>query len=117
MKAVIYARFSTEQQSADSIEDQFRECDRHAERLKFTVIERFADEAISGGTHERPGYQAMLALGLLQHPDDLLLAESTFPHRSSSLGFYTPENSHFRWFSFGGARQNCTRNDEFRRLT
>src|SRR5207253_5313064 len=41
-----------------------------------------------------------------QNPNDLLLAESTFPHRSSSLGFYTPENSHFRWFSFGGARQS-----------
>ncbi len=61
MKAVLYARYSTENQSADSIEDQFRVCDRLAERHGLTVVERFSDAAISGGTTERPGYQAMLA--------------------------------------------------------
>src|SRR5439155_17725617 len=49
----------------------------------------------------------------LQNPNDLLLAESTLPHRSSSLGFYTPENSHLSWSSFGGAGQplTCTYTD------
>ncbi len=61
MKAAIYARYSTENQSADSIEDQFRVCVRLAERQGFEVVERFSDAAISGGTSERPGYQALLA--------------------------------------------------------
>lgn len=61
MKTAIYARYSTENQSADSIEDQFRVCERLAERHGFTVIERFSDAAISGGTTERPGYQALLS--------------------------------------------------------
>jgi site-specific DNA recombinase len=61
MKAAVYARYSTENQSADSIEDQFRVCERLAERHGFTVVERFSDAAISGGTSERPGYQALLA--------------------------------------------------------
>lgn len=60
MRAAIYTRFSTEQ-SADSIDDQYCVCERHAERLKVGVVERFNDEAISGGTSQRPGYQAMLA--------------------------------------------------------
>src|SRR5262249_17711339 len=61
MKTAIYARYSTENQSADSIEDQFRVCERLAERHGFTVTERFSDAAISGGTSERPGYQRLLA--------------------------------------------------------
>jgi site-specific DNA recombinase len=61
MKAALYARYSTEKQSADSIEDQHRVCARLAERHGFTVIERFGDAAVSGGTSERAGYQALLA--------------------------------------------------------
>ena len=61
MKCAIYARYSMEHQSPESIEDQFRVCDRLAERHGFTVTERFSDAAISGGTAARPGYQAMLA--------------------------------------------------------
>lgn len=60
MKAALYARYSTENQSADSIEDQHRVCARLAERHGFTVVDRFSDAAISGGTSERPGYQALL---------------------------------------------------------
>jgi hypothetical protein len=39
MKASIYARYSTEPQSADSIEDQFRVCERRAERRSRPVKE------------------------------------------------------------------------------
>ena len=35
-------------------------CQRLAERHGFTVAERFSDAAMSGGTSERPGYQALL---------------------------------------------------------
>ena len=60
MKAAIYARYSKESQSPESIADQTRVCERLAERHRFTVTERFSDAAISGGTSERPGYQALL---------------------------------------------------------
>jgi DNA invertase Pin-like site-specific DNA recombinase len=60
MRAALYARFSTEKQSECSIEDQFRVCERIAERNGFTVVARFSDAAISGGTIERPGYRALL---------------------------------------------------------
>ena len=61
MRAALYARYSTELQSADSIQDQFRVIQRLAEQHKFEIVERFSDAAISGGTSARPGYQAMLA--------------------------------------------------------
>jgi site-specific DNA recombinase len=59
MRAAIYARFSTDKQRDASIEDQNRECERVAKASGFEVVARFADKGISGGTHQRPGYQAM----------------------------------------------------------
>ncbi len=38
----------------------------------------------------------------LQHSNDLFFREPALPHLKSSLGLYTPEDSHFRWSSFGG---------------
>ncbi len=61
MRAVIYARFSTDKQSESSIDDQARNCTRYAERWGMTVITRFEDKAISGASKNRPGFETMLA--------------------------------------------------------
>ena len=76
MKAAIYARFSTEKQSAASIDDQIRVCERLAERHGFDIVERFSDAGISGGTADRPGYQQMLAAAR-RHEFDVIVAEDT----------------------------------------
>lgn len=60
MKAAIYGRFSTENQRDASIDDQFRECERCAQLNNLEVVARFEDRGISGGTTQRPGYQALL---------------------------------------------------------
>jgi site-specific DNA recombinase len=60
LRAAFYARYSTDKQRAESLEDQFHVCERVAAREGFLVAERFGDREISGGTAERPGYQAML---------------------------------------------------------
>jgi DNA invertase Pin-like site-specific DNA recombinase len=74
MRAALYARYSTELQSADSIEDQFRVCERLAARHGFTVLAHFKDEAISGGTAQRPGYQRLLAAAR-RHEFEVIVAE------------------------------------------
>ena len=56
MKAVTYARFSTDKQSDNSIEDQVRNCQRYAEREDMTIIRQYEDKAISGASNDRPGY-------------------------------------------------------------
>ena len=61
MKAALYARYSSENQREASIDDQFRGCEQIATAAGFTIVARFEDRAISGGTADRPGYQAMLA--------------------------------------------------------
>lgn len=60
-RAALYARFSTDKQRDASIEDQFYECERAAEAARLRVVARFEDKGFSGGTAERPGYQALLA--------------------------------------------------------
>src|SRR6185312_1628041 len=74
MKACLYARFSTDNQSPLSIDDQFRVDERIASREGFTVVARFKDEGITGGTDRRPGYQTMLA-GARRHEFGVIVAE------------------------------------------
>lgn len=72
MKAAVYARFSTEEQSEASIEDQLRVCRRVAEREGFETAECYSDAAITGGTAQRPGYQRMLAAARRREFDAIL---------------------------------------------
>jgi site-specific DNA recombinase len=61
MKAILYARYSTELQSSLSIEDQLRVCSAYAERQGWTVAGQHCDAAISGAVRDRPGLNALLA--------------------------------------------------------
>lgn len=61
MRAAIYARYSSENQSEKSIDDQIRVCKKYLEEHDICVEERhiFADEALSGSLLQRPGLQAL----------------------------------------------------------
>jgi hypothetical protein len=48
LKVAIYARYSTDNQSVASIEDQFRVCREHVGREGWQVVDTFQDAAISG---------------------------------------------------------------------
>ncbi len=58
-RAAIYARYSTDLQSVTSITDQIRLCRKIATDNGWNVVEIFTDDAISGGTHLRPGFQKL----------------------------------------------------------
>lgn len=61
MKVAIYARYSSENQSEKSIDDQIRVCRKYIENngLVFDEKQIYVDEAISGSIHNRPGLQAL----------------------------------------------------------
>lgn len=59
-RAVIYARYSSDKQRETSIDDQVRNCTRHAERDGFVVRCIYSDKAISGAVSARSEYQRML---------------------------------------------------------
>lgn len=74
MRAALYARFSTDKQSSTA--DQLRVCRTIAERHGFEVVVEYSDEAISGGTANRPGYQQLLAAARAGEID-IIVAEDT----------------------------------------
>ena len=61
MKAAVYTRYSSENQSEKSIEDQVRVCRNYAKGNNFTIEEKhiYVDEALSGSLINRPGLQAL----------------------------------------------------------
>lgn len=61
MKASIYARYSSENQSEKSIDDQIRVCKNYIKEHNMTLRNKhiYIDEAISGSLVNRPGLQAL----------------------------------------------------------
>lgn len=60
MKAVIYARYSSDNQREESIEGQIRECTAFAEKNDITVLKHYIDRAYSARTDHRPAFQEMI---------------------------------------------------------
>lgn len=62
MLAAIYARYSSENQRAESIEDQVAACRHLAGQRGFTIVEDhvYSDQAQSGARKDRPGLAALL---------------------------------------------------------
>lgn len=61
MKAVIYARYSSDNQREESIEGQIRECTEYAVRNDITILSSYIDRALSARTADRPEFQRMIA--------------------------------------------------------
>ena len=60
MTAVIYARYSSDNQREESIEGQIRECTTYAEKNGITIVKHYIDRAISAKTDNRPEFQQMI---------------------------------------------------------
>jgi site-specific DNA recombinase len=62
MRAVIYARYSSDLQSESSVEDQVRLCQERVERDGYKMTQVFSDYAISGSSLvNRPGMLSLMA--------------------------------------------------------
>ena len=58
--AVIYARYSSDNQREESIDAQVRACRGYAEQQGYSVIELYADRAKTGTNAKRPEFQRMI---------------------------------------------------------
>ena len=61
MDVVIYARYSSDRQTEQSIEGQLKECYAYAKRNNYAVVSEYIDRAISGTTDHRPEFLRMIA--------------------------------------------------------
>ena len=59
--AIIYARYSSDKQTDQSIEGQLRVCNEYAERNGLTIVDTYIDRATTGTNDNRPSFQRMLA--------------------------------------------------------
>jgi len=57
---IIYARYSSDSQTENSIEGQLRECKEFAEKNGITVLNSYIDRALSAKTANRPEFQRMI---------------------------------------------------------
>lgn len=60
-KAVIYARYSSDNQREESIEAQVYAINEFAEKNDYFILKTYKDEGISGTTDRRPAFQEMIA--------------------------------------------------------
>lgn len=60
VKAVIYARYSSDRQREESIEGQLRVCEDYASRNNMTILHTYADRAMTGRSDQRPEFQMMI---------------------------------------------------------
>ena len=84
----IYARYSSEKQNANSVEDQIRKCREHATKNGWTVLENhiYRDAAISGASDNRDGLKRMLAAASAHPPAFSCLLVDDSSRLSRSVG-------------------------------
>ncbi len=59
-KAVIYARYSSHNQTEQSIEGQLHDGHQYADQHEYVVISEYIDRALTGTKDERPAFQRMI---------------------------------------------------------
>ena len=58
--AVIYARYSSDNQTEQSIEGQLRVCKQYAENNDILILNTYIDRAMTGTNDNRPDFQQMI---------------------------------------------------------
>ncbi len=58
--AVIYARYSSDSQTEQSIEGQLRVCQEFAQRSDMVIVDTYIDRAMTGTNDNRPAFRKMI---------------------------------------------------------
>lgn len=93
LKAVIYARFSSDMQREESIDAQVRACKAYAKSKGYTVVKEYVDEAKSGrSTLTRDAYNQMMADAMENNSTLLFSIKSTAIRVMSLTTLYSRTN-------------------------
>lgn len=73
MNVVIYARYSSDRQTENSIEGQLKVCYAYAESKGYNVVNEYIDRALSGKTDDRPSFQKMIKDSSKKHFEGIIV--------------------------------------------
>lgn len=94
LKAVAYARFSSDLQREESIEAQIRAIKAFAEQNGYTLLKVYADRGISGTTDNRPQFQLMIDDAKSEHFDAIIVHKlDRFARNRADSAIYRQELS------------------------
>lgn len=71
--AVIYARYSSDSQTEQSIEGQLRVCHEYAKQHDTVILDAYIDRAMTGTNDNRPAFQKMIRDSEKQHWDYVIV--------------------------------------------
>lgn len=71
--AVIYARYSSDNQTEQSIEGQLRVCQEYAKNNDILLLDTYIDRAMTGTNDNRADFQRMLKDSARNHWDYVLV--------------------------------------------
>ena len=58
--AAVYARYSSDNQTEQSIEGQLRVCEEYAQRNDIVIVDTYIDRAMTGTNDNRPDFRRMI---------------------------------------------------------
>lgn len=114
MRAAIYARYSSENQRPESIEDQITACRRLASQRGFAVLEDhiYTDQAQSGARRDRHGLGALLTAGQAHQFDIVLVDDLSRLARDNYLMLSVLAELHFAGIRVVSVADGLDSNDE-----
>ena len=78
--AAIYARYSSDNQTEQSIEGQLRVCEEYAQRNNIVIVDTYIDRAMTGTNDNRPDFQRMIQDSAKKRWDFILVATQFYGH-------------------------------------
>lgn len=89
--AFILARYSTDNQNADTIEVQVQKCTQWCESNRLPILGVFADEAVSGMKDTRPQYELMMRQLRQEMADTVVIYDQSRMFRKMTAWFHFRE--------------------------
>ena len=78
--AVIYARYSSENQTEQSIEGQLHVCEEYARTHDILILNTYIDRAMTGTNDNRPDFQRMIKDSAKREWDYVLVVTKLYGH-------------------------------------
>ena len=92
--AAVYARYSSDNQTEQSIEGQLRVCEEYAQRNGIVIVDTYIDRAMTGTNDNRPDFRRMIKDSAKKSWDFILVITFVISLSLEALSFSTSLTFH-----------------------